>query len=250
MLSGKAAIVTGASRGIGRGIALSLARHGANLILNATSEAGLETCSAEVLALGRRVMTVAGDIALSETAEALVQAALTEYGKIDIVVNCAGINQDKMLHKITDESWNRVLAVNLNGTFYLTRRAAIEMRKQKSGRIINMSSVVGIAGNAGQANYASSKAGVIGLTKAVARELASRGITVNAIAPGWIDTPMFHKATDNDPPRLAKIMGRIPAKSVGDPMDVGMCAAFLCSEAARYISGTCVPVDGGALIGF
>lgn len=241
MLSGKAAIVTGASRGIGRGIALSLARHGADLILNATSEAGLETCRAEVLALGRRVMTVAGDIALSETAEALVQAALTEYGKIDIVVNCAGINQDKMLHKITDESWNRVLAVNLNGTFYLTRRAAIEMRKQKSGRIINMGSSAWM-GNFGQANYAASKGGIVALTRSAALELGGLGITCNVLCPGLIETDM----TKGMPETVReKMLSRIPSRKMGQPEDVGELAAFLASDAAGYINGEIINVGDG-----
>ena len=180
------------------------------------------------------------------------QLAAQAFGGVDILVNCAGTMELAFVGEMSDGVWERTLTTNLTGTFYMTREASNVMRGARYGRIINLSSMKSLMGTSqmGYAAYCASKGGVNMFTKQCAAELGRYGITVNAIAPGWIDTPMFHKATDNDPPRLAKIMGRIPAKSVGDPMDVGMCAAFLCSDAARYISGTCIPVDGGALIGF
>lgn len=241
MLSAKVAIVTGASRGIGRGIALSLARHGANLVLNATNREKLEACRDEIIELGRRASIVAGDMANPEISEELVQTALQEYGKLDIAVNCAGINQDKMLHKITDESWLRVLAVNLNGTFYLTRRAAIEMRKQKSGRIINIASSAW-RGNFGQANYAASKGGVVALTKSAALELGGLGITCNVLCPGLIETDMTLGMPETARERM---LLRIPSKKMGQPEDVGELVAFLASDAAKYINGEIINIGGG-----
>ena len=247
----KTAIVTGASRGIGRAIALELAGKGYKVILNyCGSKVRAEQAAEEICAAGGQAKVVQCDVSDYIACETFINNIIKEEGRIDVLVNNAGITRDGLLMKMSEEDFDAVINTNLKGCFHCMRFVSRQMLKQRSGRIINLSSVSGVAGNAGQANYAASKAGVIGLTKTAAKELASRGITVNAIAPGWIDTPMFHKAVDNDPPRLAKILGRIPAKSVGDPMDVGMCAAFLCSDAARYISGTCIPVDGGALIGF
>ncbi|MBS5464176.1 3-oxoacyl-[acyl-carrier-protein] reductase [Clostridium sp.] len=251
MLEGKIALVTGASRGIGRQIAKTLAAKGAFVIVNYNgSAAKAEEVVKEIQAAGGNGQAVQCNVSDFESCKEMLDAVVKEHGRLDILVNNAGITRDNLLMKMSEEDFDAVIQTNLKGVFNCTRHIARQMLKQKSGRIINISSVSGVLGNAGQANYCAAKAGVIGLTKSAAKELASRGITVNAIAPGWIDTPMFHKAVDNDPPRLAKILGRIPAKSVGDPMDVGMCAAFLCSDAARYISGTCIPVDGGALIGF
>lgn len=241
MLDGKIAIVTGASRGIGRGIALTLAHHGADLVLNATSAAGLSAVRADILALGRRALPVAGDMAAPETSEALVRAALEEYGRLDIVVNCAGINQDKMLHKMTDESWSRVLAVNLNGTFYLTRRAAVEMRRQKYGRIINMGSSAWM-GNFGQANYAASKGGIVALTRSAALELGGLGITCNVLCPGLIETDMTKGMPDGP---WEKLLARIPCGKMGRPEDVGELVAFLASDAAAYINGEIINIGGG-----
>ena len=247
----KIAVVTGGARGIGKAIALELAKAG-NLVVinyNGSEEKARET-KAEIEAAGGQADILQCNVADFDACEAFFKAVAEKYGRVDILVNNAGVTKDGLLMKMSEEDFSRVVDINLKGTFNCIRHVSRMMLKQRSGRIISLSSVVGLRGNAGQANYAASKAGIIGLTKSAAKELASRGITVNAIAPGWIDTPMFHKAVDNDPPRLAKIMGRIPAKTVGDPMDVGMCAAFLSSDAARYISGSCIPVDGGALIGF
>ena len=250
-LTGKVTLVTGASRGIGRQIALTLAGYGATVIVNYNgSAAKAEEVVNEITANGGMAESMQCSVSDFEKSKEMIDGIVKKYGRLDILVNNAGITKDNLIMKMSEDDFDAVIATNLKGAFNCIKHVSRQMLKQRSGRIINLSSVSGVAGNAGQANYAASKAGVIGLTKTAAKELASRGITVNAIAPGWIDTPMFHKAVDNDPPRLAKILGRIPAKSVGDPMDVGMCAAFLCSDAARYISGTCIPVDGGALIGF
>ena len=169
---------------------------------------------------------------------------------MDILVNNAGNHCKKFIWDMTVEDYKRVLEVHLVGSFAMTKAVVPYMKGQKRGRIIYQASMTSYIGQPQVAGYSTSKAGFLGMIHTLTAELAEFGVTVNAIAPGWIDTPMFHQAVDNDPPRLAKIMGRIPAKTVGDPMDVGMCAAFLCSDAARYISGSCIPVDGGALIGF
>ena len=169
---------------------------------------------------------------------------------MDILVNNAGNHCKKYIWDMTVDEYKDVLNVHLVGSFALTKAVVPYMKEQKRGRIIFQASMTSYIGQPQVSGYSTAKAGFLGLIHTLTAELAEYGVTVNAIAPGWIDTPMFHKAVDNDPPRLAKIMGRIPAKTVGDPMDVGMCAAFLCSDAARYISGSCIPVDGGALIGF
>ena len=186
----------------------------------------------------------------TEKAEALIWQVVRDQGRIDILVNNAGNHCKKFIWDMTVEEYKKVLDVHLAGSFALTKAAVPFMKKQGRGRILFQASMTSYIGQPMVAGYSTAKAGMLGLIHTLTAELAEFGITVNAIAPGWIDTPMFHQATDNDPPRLAKILGRIPAKSVGDPMDVGMVAAFLCSDAARYISGSCIPVDGGALIGF
>ena len=175
---------------------------------------------------------------------------LFRSGRVDILINNAGNHCKKPIWEMTVEEYQAVLDVHLVGAFALTKAFVPHMKENRFGRILFQASMTSYIGQPMVSGYATAKAGYLGLIHTLTAELAEFGITVNAIAPGWIDTPMFHKATDNDPPRLAKILGRIPAKSVGDPMDVGMCAAFLCSDAARYISGSCIPVDGGALIGF
>ena len=242
MLKGKTAVITGASRGIGRGIAVCFARQGANLILNATREEHLKECMEEVHSYGGRVLAVAGDMADPHTSERMVQCAAEQFGKLDIVVNNAGINRDGLFHKMTDRQWQEVLDVNLNGTFYLMRSAAQIMRKQKSGRIINISSA-SWQGNFGQANYAASKAGVIGLTKATAKELAQRGVTCNAIAPGFIETDMT--AVLNDDTKDA-ILNSIPLSRAGKPEDVANAAVFLAKNS--YITGQVLNVDGGMIM--
>lgn len=241
MLKGKVAIVTGASRGIGRGIALVLAKRGADLIINATSEERLQSVREEVEALGRKAYIVVGDVSKEQTADDVVNAALEQYGKLDILVNCAGINQDRMFHRITNESWDRVLAVNLTGTFYMMRRAAAVFRPQKSGRIINMGSSTW-NGNFGQANYAASKGAVVALTKSAGYELGGLGITCNVICPGMIETDM---TTGMPQEPLDKMISRIPSKKMGTPEDVGELVAFLASDEASYINAEMINIGGG-----
>ena len=192
------------------------------------------------------------DASDEESVKALVAATVKDMGQVDILVNSQGLNKKFPAEDFDMGVFQQMLSVNVAGVMMCCKHFGKQMMEHGYGKIINVSSVRGkIATRApGNAAYCSTKGAVDMMPRQLAAEFGPHGITVNAIAPGWIDTPMFHKATDNDPPRLAKIMGRIPAKSVGDPMDVGMCAAFLCSDAARYISGTCIPVDGGALIGF
>lgn len=246
MLNGKIAVVTGASRGIGRAIALELASGGATVIINYNgSEKRAEEVKKEIEERGGRADIWQCDVSQYEACEAFMKEVIKKYGRIDILVNNAGITKDGLLMKMTEEDFDRVLEVNLKGTFHTIRFAARQMLKQRSGRIINMSSVVGIMGNAGQANYAASKAGVIGLTKTAARELASRGITVNAIAPGFIETEMT--AVLSDAVKEATLQ-QIPMGSFGKPEDIAKTAAFLASDAAGYITGQVILVDGGMAI--
>ena len=251
-LTGKVALVTGAAHGLGKGIAICLAKAGAHVVINDICEPKeAEDALSQVETAEKPAVFMQADVSEEAEVTRLFQHIKERFGKLDILINNAGTSQDRDIYSITTDDWSRILKTNLTSGFLCSRAAFPLMRERQYGRIIFVSSVVGERGALfGHAHYAASKSGQIGLVKTLARTGAPDHITVNAIAPGWIDTPMFHKATDNDPPRLAKIMGRIPAKSVGDPMDVGMCAAFLCSDAARYISGTCIPVDGGALIGF
>ena len=243
-LKGKAAIVTGASRGIGRGVAECLARCGADLVVHASQSQHLDGCVEAITQLERPVIPVSGDIARPETADLLTDAALRTFGRVDIVVNCAGMNQDGMLHKLTLEQWGRVIDVDLSGAFYLTARAAREMRAAGWGRIIHIGSAAWL-GNIGQANYAAAKAGLVGLTRTAARELGGKGVTCNLICPGFIDTDMTRQIPDA--PRR-KMLARIPAGRGGTPEDIGWTAAFLCSDAAGYINGQIIGVDGGLVL--
>ena len=244
MLKGKTAVITGASRGIGRGIAVCFARQGANLILNATREEHLKECMEEVHSYGGRVLAVAGDMADPHTSERMVQCAAEQFGKLDIVVNNAGINRDGLFHKMTDRQWQEVLDVNLNGTFYLMRSAAQIMRKQKSGRIINISSA-SWQGNFGQANYAASKAAVVALTKTAVRELGIFHVTCNAICPGLIETDM----TAPIPPAIRQnMLDKIWLGHSGQPEDIGNAAVFLASDLAAYITGEGLSVGGGLIL--
>ena len=242
------ALVTGASRGIGKAIAEALAEAGYHLIL--TCSHTLPDLQEVAACLEEKYGITCTAMAADASEPAAIKKVFASLDHLDVLVNNAGISYIGLLTDMSVEEWQHVLNTNLSSCFYTSRLAVPLILLKHSGRIINISSVWGNVGASCEVAYSAAKGGVNAFTKALAKEMAPSHITVNAIAPGWIDTPMFHKATDNDPPRLAKIMGRIPAKSVGDPMDVGMCAAFLCSDAARYISGTCIPVDGGALIGF
>ena len=247
-LTGRVAIVTGGSTGLGLAITRCLVSAGAKVCV--VSFEAPEQAADALAEFGDQAAFYQFDITDTDNAQALVDRIVQEQGRIDILINNAGNHCTKFIWDMTVEDYKRVLDVHLVGSFAMTKAVVPYMKEQKYGRIVFQASMTSYIGQPQVAGYSTAKAGFLGMIHTLTAELAEYGITVNAIAPGWIDTPMFHKATDNDPPRLAKIMGRIPAKTVGDPMDVGMCAAFLCSDAARYISGSCIPVDGGALIGF
>lgn len=244
-LSGQTAVVTGGATGLGLAITRCLVSAGAKVVVLSRSLA-----DGVLDEFGGKAVFYPFDITDTDHTQAVADKVVAEQGPVSILVNNAGNHCKKFIWDMTVEDYKSVLDVHLVGAFALTKALVPQMKALGHGRIIFQASMTSYIGQPMVAGYSTAKAGYLGLIHTLTAELAEFGITVNAIAPGWIDTPMFHKATDNDPPRLAKIMGRIPAKSVGDPMDVGMCAAFLCSDAARYISGTCIPVDGGALIGF
>jgi len=239
-LSGKVAIVTGSARGIGREIALRLAEAGAGIVI--TDVAGAEAAAEEIRKKGQRSLAVTADVTSSADVTSLVTKATAEFGRIDILVNNAGIARDQLLLRMSDEDWEAVLNVNLKSVFLCTRAVLRQMIKQRWGRIVSISSVVGIVGNPGQANYASSKAGIIGFTKTIAREVGSRGITVNAIAPGFIISKMTDQLSEEQKGEMLK---RIPLGFLGTPRDVAEAVAFLASEEARYITGQVLGVDGG-----
>lgn len=247
-LAGKVALVTGGSRGLGRAIAMALARQGADVAINyrGNVEAANEVAAA-IREVGRDAILVQGDTSAGrEACEAIVKATLDHFGKIDILVNNAGITRDNLLMRMDDADWNDVIETNLSGPFWMCRAIARPMLKAKSGRIINMSSVAGRMGNAGQANYASAKAGLIGLTKTIARELASRGITANAIAPGLIETELTA-----DLPESARqfVIDSTPLGYIGSVEDVAAAAVYLASDEARYVTGQVLGIDGGMMMG-
>ncbi len=246
MLNGKIAVVTGAGRGIGRAIALQFAEFGAKVVLNYRSSiAQVEELLQAIKSAGGEAIAVQADISKEAEAKKLMEAAIKQYGRIDILVNNAGINKDNLLMRMSEEDFDQVIDINLKGTFLCLKHASTIMLKQRSGKIINISSVVGIAGNIGQTNYAASKAGVIGMTKSAARELASRGITVNAVAPGFIQTDM----TDALPEKIKEIsIANIPLKRFGKASEVAGAVSFLASEAANYITGQVIQVDGGMVM--
>jgi len=246
MFQNKTVVVTGASRGIGRAIAIAFAKQGANLVLNYNkSQSSVEEVLSAIQAEGGEAVAVQADVSNSEDAKRLIQTAVDTFGSLDVLINNAGITKDMLLMRMKDEEFENVIDINLKGTFYCIKHASNIMLKQRSGKIINMSSVVGITGNAGQANYAASKAGIIGLTKSAAKELAMRGITVNAIAPGFIDTEMTQVMSDKI---KENIISMVPLKRAGKPEDVANTALFLASNAADYITGQVIQVDGGMLM--
>lgn len=239
----KNAIVTGSARGIGKAIATRLAKDGYNIVVvDACPIENSEETAAEIAKLGVETKAVRCDVTDSAQVNELVEKVKEEMGSVDVLVNNAGITRDGLLVRMKEEDFDAVIAVNLKGTYNFTRAAAPIMMKQRSGRIVSISSIVGLQGNAGQVNYAASKAGVIGITKSVARELAPRGVTVNAIAPGYVETPMTAVLPDKVKEAM---LGAIPAGRYGQPEDIANAVAFLCSEDASYITGQVLSVDGG-----
>lgn len=246
LLDGKIALVTGASRGIGRAIALRLAEAGATVVVNyAGNVKAAQEVESMIVDAGGKAMLIQADIANTETVEDMIKNISKEYGKIDILVNNAGITRDSLLMRMKENDWDDVINTNLKGIYNTTKSVSRIMMKQKSGRIVNMASVVGLTGNAGQANYAAAKAGVIGFSKSMAKELASRGITVNTVAPGFIETDMTLVLSDQVKEEL---VSRIPLARLGDAKDVANAVMFLVSDEASYITGQTLNVDGGMVM--
>ena len=241
-LANQVALITGGARGIGKEIATLFAREGGDLALFDVNAQVVEQTASELRALGRRVEGLVVDVTDASAVEAAVLKVLDKLSKIDILVNNAGITHDGLIVRMEESQWDRVLDINLKGTFLCTRAVAKAMLKARRGRIVSIASIVGLIGNPGQANYAASKAGVIGMTKSVAKELATRGITCNAIAPGFIKTEMTDRLADEAKQRLQAL---IPMGTLGEPRDVAQAALFLVSDAARYITGHVLVVDGG-----
>ncbi|PFP30658.1 beta-ketoacyl-ACP reductase [Bacillus sp. AFS073361] len=245
-LEGKAALVTGASRGIGREIALELARQGANVAVNFSgSEAKANEVVDEIKALGREAFAVKCNVSNSEEVAEMIKGTIDSFGKLDILVNNAGITKDNLLMRMKEEEWDDVININLKGVFLCTKAVTRQMMKQRVGRIINIASIVGVSGNPGQANYVAAKAGVIGLTKTTAKELASRNITVNAIAPGFITTDMTDKLPEDV---KAEMLKQIPLARLGEPKDIAKITAFLASDDSSYITGQTLHIDGGMVM--
>jgi 3-oxoacyl-[acyl-carrier protein] reductase len=244
-LANQIAVVTGAGRGIGRAIALKFAAEGADVVVVSRTQENSEKVANEIAALGKKAWAFAVDVSDSAAVSAAAEKILADCGKVDILVNNAGVTRDGLLMRMSDADWDTVLNTNLKGAFFFTKAFARAFAKQRSGRIINISSVIGLIGNAGQSNYAASKAGLIGFTQSVARELAGRGITVNAIAPGFIETDMT--AELNEALR-AEILKKIPLGVLGHAEDIAAAALYLASPAARYVTGQVLTVDGGMVM--
>jgi 3-oxoacyl-[acyl-carrier protein] reductase len=247
-LSGKVAIVTGSARGIGRAIALKLAEAGADIVVNdiAAASDSLESVANEIRALNRQALAVTADVSSKDDVNRMVDAAANTFGHIDIMVNNAGVTRDQLIMRMTDEEWDTVLNIDLKSAFLCTRAVLRHMLRQRSGRIVSIASIVGITGNAGQANYAAAKAGIIAFTRSLAKEAGSRGITANAVAPGFIETKMTEKLGDK---QRQTFLERVPLGVSGTPRDVAEAVAFLASEEAKYITGQVLCVDGGLALG-
>ncbi len=246
-LSDRVAIVTGSGQGIGKATALKLAEVGATVVVNDIGDASpVEEVAGEIRKMKRESTAVLADVSLAADVARLVETTVSTYGKVDILVNNAGITRDQLTLRMTDEDWDKVLTVNLKSVFLCTRAVLRHMVRQRWGRIISIASIVGLIGNPGQANYASAKAGMIGFTRTIAKEVGSRGITANAVAPGFIDTPMTQQLPDE---RKLELASRILLGYLGTPRDVAEAVAFLASEEARYITGQVLTVDGGISLG-
>ncbi|ANU19676.1 3-oxoacyl-[acyl-carrier-protein] reductase [Planococcus plakortidis] len=245
-LTGKTAIVTGASRGIGAAIARRFAEEGANIVVNYSgSQEKAEAVVAEIEQAGGKAVAVKANVADAEAVKALADVAMKEFGSIDILVNNAGITRDNLMMRMKEDEWDDVINTNLKGVFLCTKAVTRQMMKQRAGRIVNIASIVGVMGNAGQANYVAAKAGVIGLTKTTARELASRGITANAVAPGFITTDMTEKLGDDV---QSSMLAQIPLARFGAPEDVANAALYLASDEASYVTGQTLHLDGGMVM--
>lgn len=245
-LTGKTAIVTGASRGIGAAIARRFAEEGANIVVNYSgSQDKAEAVVAEIEQAGGKAIAVKANVADADAVKSLADAAMKEFGSIDILVNNAGITRDNLMMRMKEDEWDDVINTNLKGVFLCTKAVTRQMMKQRAGRIVNIASIVGVMGNAGQANYVAAKAGVIGLTKTTARELASRGITANAVAPGFITTDMTEKLGDDV---QSSMLAQIPLARFGAPEDVANAALFLASDEASYVTGQTLHLDGGMVM--
>ena len=244
-LNDRIAIVTGASQGIGETIAVEMAKSGANVFCLARNKNALDSTINKIISNGDKASAYSCDISDNEQFNNIVTDIFKEYGSIDILVNNAGITNDTLLMRMSDDQWDSVLNINLKGSFTCTRSVIKYMMKKKSGRIINITSIVGLTGNAGQTNYAASKAGLIGMTKSIAKEVASRGITANCVAPGWIETAMTEQLSDDV---KNKFLSQIPTGKIGYPKDIANTVIFLASKEAEYITGQTITVDGGRII--